>query len=140
VESSRYLIIGGGMTGDAAVRGIRERDADSSIVLVGAEQHPPYARPPLTKGLWSGADEAKTWRGTEDAGADLRLGRRIVSLDLNRRRATDDAGEEYTWETLLLAAGGRPRTIPGADGVATIGRSTTTGLCERGCTRARAPS
>jgi 3-phenylpropionate/trans-cinnamate dioxygenase ferredoxin reductase subunit len=117
VESSRYLIIGGGMTGDAAVRGIRERDADSSIVLVGAEQHPPYARPPLTKGLWSGADEAKIWRGTEDAGADLRLGRRIVSLDLNRRRATDDAGEEYTWETLLLATGGRPRTIPGADGV-----------------------
>jgi 3-phenylpropionate/trans-cinnamate dioxygenase ferredoxin reductase component len=117
VESSRYLIIGGGMTGDAAVRGIRERDADSSIVLVGAEQHPPYARPPLTKGLWSGADEAKIWRGTEDAGADLRLGRRIVSLDLNRRRATDDTGEEYTWETLLLATGGRPRTIPGADGV-----------------------
>jgi NADPH-dependent 2,4-dienoyl-CoA reductase/sulfur reductase-like enzyme len=117
MESTRYLIVGGGMTADAAVKGIRERDAEGSIVLVSAERHPPYARPPLTKGLWSGADEAKIWRGTEAAGADLRLGRRIVSLDLDVRRATDDAGDEYTWEKLLLATGGRPRTIPGTDGV-----------------------
>jgi 3-phenylpropionate/trans-cinnamate dioxygenase ferredoxin reductase component len=117
MESARYLIVGGGMTGDAAVKGIREHDADGSIVLVGAETHPPYARPPLTKGLWSGSDEAKIWRHTEEAGADLRLGRRIVSLDLDGRRATDDVGEEYAWERLLLATGGRPRTIPGTDGV-----------------------
>jgi len=117
MESTRYLIVGGGMTGDAAVKGIRERDADGSIVLVGAEQHPPYAAPPLTKGLWSGTDESKIWRGTEAAGADLRLGRRIVSLDLEGRRATDDVGDEYAWEKLLLATGGRPRRIPGTDGV-----------------------
>jgi 3-phenylpropionate/trans-cinnamate dioxygenase ferredoxin reductase subunit len=117
MHSTLYLIVGGGMTGDAAAKGIRERDADGSIVLVGAEQHPPYARPPLTKGLWSGGDEAKIWRGTEDVGVDLRLGRRIVSLDLDGHRATDDAGEEYAWEKLLLATGGRPRTIPGTAGV-----------------------
>ena len=117
MKSTRYLIVGGGMTGDAAVKGIRERDADGSIVLVSAEQHPPYARPPLTKGLWSGGDEAKIWRGTADAGADLRLGRRIVSLDLDGRRATDDAGDEYAWEKLLLATGGRPRMISGTEGV-----------------------
>jgi NADPH-dependent 2,4-dienoyl-CoA reductase/sulfur reductase-like enzyme len=117
MSSTRYLIVGGGMTGDAAVKGIREHDADGSIVVVGAEQHPPYARPPLTKGLWSGSDEAKIWRGTEEAGAELKLGRRIVSIDLEGRRATDDAGEEYAWEKLLLATGGRPRTIPGSDGV-----------------------
>lgn len=117
MHSTRYLIVGGGMTGDAAVKGIRERDGDGSIVLVSAERHPPYARPPLTKGLWSGGDEAKIWRGTEDQGAELRLGRRIVSLDLDGRRATDDSGEEYAWEKLLIATGGRPRTIPGTDGV-----------------------
>ena len=58
MESARFLIVGGGMTGDAAVKGIREHDADGSIILVGTERHPPYARPPLTKGLWSGDDEA----------------------------------------------------------------------------------
>jgi 3-phenylpropionate/trans-cinnamate dioxygenase ferredoxin reductase component len=115
--STRYLIVGGGMTGDAAVKGIREHDPDGSIVLVGAEPHPPYARPPLSKKLWSGGDEAKIWRGTEEAGADLHLARRIVSLDLDARTATDDAGELYGWEKLLLATGGRPRTIPDSDGV-----------------------
>jgi 3-phenylpropionate/trans-cinnamate dioxygenase ferredoxin reductase subunit len=117
METVRYLIVGGGMTGDAAVMGIREQDAAGSIVLVGAERHPPYARPPLTKGLWSDSDEAKIWRGTEDAGAMLRLGRSIVTLDLDGHRATDDRGEEYHWQKLLLATGGRPRTIPGTDGV-----------------------
>ena len=115
--STRYLIVGGGMTGDAAVKGIREHDPDGAIVLVGGEQHAPYARPPLTKKLWSGGDEAKIWRGTAEAGADLRLGRRIVSLDVDARTAADDAGETYAWEKLLLATGGRPRTIPGSDGV-----------------------
>ena len=62
-----YLIVGGGMTADAAVKGIREHDADGSIVLVGAEPHPPYKRPPLTKRLWSGGDEAKIWQHTADA-------------------------------------------------------------------------
>ena len=75
-----YLIIGGGMTADAAVKGIREHDADGSIVLVGAEPHPPYKRPPLTKGLWSGGDEAKIWKNTADAGAEVILGRRIVAM------------------------------------------------------------
>ena len=117
MESTRYLIVGGGMTGDAAVKGIREHDADGSIVVVGAEEHAPYARPPLSKKLWAGSDEAKIWRGTEEAGSTLRLGRRIVSLDLDGHRATDDHGDEYHWEKLLLATGGRPRTIPGAEGV-----------------------
>ena len=115
--STRYLIVGGGMTGDAAVKGIREHDPVGSIVLVGSEQHAPYARPPLTKKLWAGGDEAKIWRGTHEAGADVRLGRRIVSLDLDERTAADDAGETYAWEKVLLATGGRPRTIPDSDGV-----------------------
>ena len=115
MKSTRYLIVGGGMTGDAAVKGIREQDAGGSIVLVGAEPHPPYKRPPLSKGLWSGGDEAKIWRHTADAGAELVLGRRIVSLDLDAKRATDDAGEEYAWETLLLATGGSPRRLSGDD-------------------------
>jgi 3-phenylpropionate/trans-cinnamate dioxygenase ferredoxin reductase subunit len=116
MHSTRYLIVGGGMTGDAAAKGIREHDADGGITLVGAESHAPYKRPPLTKGLWKGGDESKIWRGTEDARVDLRLGRRIVSLDLDAHRATDDAGEEYAWEKILLATGGRPRQLSNANG------------------------
>ena len=115
MSSYRYLIVGGGMTGDAACRGIREHDADGSIGLVGAEPHPPYDRPPLSKGLWQGKDESSIWRGTEELGAELHVGRRIVSLDLDGRTATDDQGDEYGYERILLATGGKPRQIDGLD-------------------------
>ena len=117
MHSTRYLIVGGGMTGDAATKSIREHDADGSITLVGDDPQPPYKRPPLTKGLWSGGEEAKIWCGTADAGVDLHLGRRIAAIDVDARRATDDEGEEYAWEKLLLATGGRPRELDGASGV-----------------------
>jgi 3-phenylpropionate/trans-cinnamate dioxygenase ferredoxin reductase component len=118
VATYPYLIIGGGMTGDAAAKAIRERDPDGAIVLVGDEQHAPYARPPLSKALWKGKEEDSIWRGTEDHNVELRLGRRIVSLDPDAHTATDDQGETYTYERALLATGGRPRTLPNApDGV-----------------------
>jgi 3-phenylpropionate/trans-cinnamate dioxygenase ferredoxin reductase component len=116
MQTTRYLIVGGGMTGGAACKGIREHDTDGTITLVGSEPHAPYKRPPLSKGLWSGADEAKIWLGTGDLGVELALGRRIVSLDLETRRATDDAGEEYSYEKVLLATGGTPRRLPSGNG------------------------
>jgi len=118
VAAYRYLIVGGGMTGDSACRGIRDHDAEGSIGLFGAESPEPYVRPPLTKGLWSGTDEASIFRGTPDLGVELHAGRRIASLDLDQRVATDDTGEAHTYEKLLLATGGTPRRLPGAgDGV-----------------------
>ncbi len=113
MRSYRYLIVGGGMTADAACKGIRELDGEGSIGLVSEEAHPPYSRPPLSKGLWKGAPEEKVWRRTEEAGVDLHLGRRVVSLDLDARQARDDRGETYAYERLLLATGGRPRRLPG---------------------------
>ncbi|MBA3842860.1 MAG: NAD(P)/FAD-dependent oxidoreductase [Actinobacteria bacterium] len=112
MRTYRYLIVGGGLTADAACKGIRERDSDGSIGVVADEAFPPYARPPLTKALWKGDDEDTIWCGTADLGVDLRLGRTVVSLDLPARQATDDAGETYAYERLLLASGGRPRRLP----------------------------
>jgi NADPH-dependent 2,4-dienoyl-CoA reductase/sulfur reductase-like enzyme len=104
------------MTGDAACRGIRDRDPDGSIGLVGEEPDPPYSRPPLSKGLWQGKDEASIWRGTEDLGVELNLGRRAVLLDRDARTVTDDSGEAYRYERVLLATGGTPRRLPGDTG------------------------
>src|SRR5204862_8011891 len=58
----------------------------------------------------------KIWLGTGDLGVELRLGRRIMSLDLDGRRAIDDDGEEYGYEKLLLAIGGSPRELGSSDG------------------------
>jgi 3-phenylpropionate/trans-cinnamate dioxygenase ferredoxin reductase subunit len=116
MHDTRYLIVGAGMAGDMAARGVREHDPNGSIVLVGAEPHPPYKRPLLSKGLWKGAPEAKLWREPVD-GVELVTGRRIVSVDLDAHRATDDACEEYAWEKLLFATGARPRELAGGEGV-----------------------
>jgi 3-phenylpropionate/trans-cinnamate dioxygenase ferredoxin reductase component len=107
-----YLIIGGGMTADAAVRGIREADATGSVGLISAERHPPYNRPPLSKGLWKGESPESIWRKTADAGAELHLGRRATGIDVGGTRVTDDRGDEHTFGKLLLATGGSPRRLP----------------------------
>jgi NADPH-dependent 2,4-dienoyl-CoA reductase/sulfur reductase-like enzyme len=113
-----YLVIGGGMTADAAVRGIRELDADRPIGLIGAEADPPYARPPLTKALWKGKPFDSIWRQTEAAGVELHTGCRAMSLDLRSRKVVDDRGSDYAYDKLLLATGGLPRRLPfGGDDV-----------------------
>jgi 3-phenylpropionate/trans-cinnamate dioxygenase ferredoxin reductase component len=116
MHNTRYLIVGAGMTGSMAAKGIREHDPEGPITMIGAEPNPPYKRPLLTKGLWQGAPEEKLWRAPSE-GVDLVTGRRVVSLDLSAHNATDDAGEEYAWEKLLLATGAQPRQVPGAEGV-----------------------
>ncbi len=108
----KYLILGAGMTADAAVRGIRDIDPHGSIGLVGSEQDPPYDRPPLSKGLWKGKPIEKIWRRTEDFNVTLHLGRSVISLDAGQRRLLDDQGAVYTGEKLLLATGGTPRRLP----------------------------
>ena len=110
----RHLVVGGGMTADAALHGIRKHDSTGTIGLIGAEFHPPYNRPPLSKGLWKGEAEDSVWRKSAETGAALHLGRRAVALDPEARRVTDDEGSTYEYETLLLATGGTPRRLPGA--------------------------
>jgi len=108
----RYLIIGGGMTADAAAHGIRDVDPSGTIGLVSAEPHPPYNRPPLSKGLWKGDPVEGIWRPGVTVGVEQFLGRRIVAVDARGKRATDDRGEKYGFEQLLFATGGTPRRLP----------------------------
>ena len=106
-----HLIVGGGMTADAAARAIRETDP-TAVGLISAEPHPPYARPPLSKGLWKGDPESGIWRGTETVGVELRLGRRVTAIDVKAKAVTDDRGEVISYGKLLLATGGTPRRLP----------------------------
>lgn len=107
-----YLIIGGGMTADAAVHGIREADGNASIGIISAETHPPYNRPPLSKGLWKGDATESIWRNTPNAGAHVELGRQAVEIDPANKRVTDDGGHEYRFHKVLIATGGSPRRLP----------------------------
>jgi 3-phenylpropionate/trans-cinnamate dioxygenase ferredoxin reductase component len=111
-----YLIIGGGMTADAAVRGIRELDQSGEIAVISASPEPPYDRPPLSKKLWTGKPLDEIWRHTEQAGVTLHLGRTVQRLEPASHEAVDDRGTVYAYTKALLATGATPRRIAGADG------------------------
>jgi len=112
MKSVRYLIIGGGMTADAAARAIRESDPSGSIGIISDDPHPPYNRPPLSKGLWKGDDPEKVWRGTDKIGVELRLARHATAVNTKQKLVTDDRGSVVSYEKLLLATGGTPRRLP----------------------------
>lgn len=113
-----YLIIGGGMTADAAIGGIREVDPSGTVGLIGAEPHPAYDRPPLSKGLWKNKPLESIWRKSDRQGVNFHLGRQATALDAANKRVTDDKGTVHTYEKLLLATGGTPRRLPfGGDNI-----------------------
>ena len=115
MSHSRYLIVGGGMTADSAARGIRKIDTGGSIAMICEERDPPYDRPPLSKSLWKDKPFESIWRSTAELNVDLHLGRKVVTLDAATKTATDDAGDVYTYDKLLLATGGAARRLPDAD-------------------------
>jgi NADPH-dependent 2,4-dienoyl-CoA reductase/sulfur reductase-like enzyme len=112
VKDYQYLIIGGGLAGDAAVRGIRELDAQGSIGILSSELNPPYTRPDLSKGLWKGRPLEKVWRNTQALDADLYLGRKVTHLDPLEKCVRDETGDDYGFDKLLLATGGSPNRLP----------------------------
>lgn len=108
----QYLIIGAGMTADAAVRGIRSLDEHGDIGIIGDEADAPYARPPLSKGLWAGKSVDDIRCHTDQLGVQLHLGHCAAELDLPARKVVDVRGDEYSFDKLLLANGGTPRRLP----------------------------
>ncbi|VTR76716.1 Anthranilate 1,2-dioxygenase system ferredoxin--NAD(+) reductase component [Cellulomonas hominis] len=117
-DSYDYVIVGAGMAGDAAARGIREVDADGTVAVVGREPTAPVTRPALTKDLWNdpGFTFDQVWLRTgEDTGADMVLGESVVGIDRAARTVTTDAGVTLRYGALLLATGGRPRHVDGVD-------------------------
>ncbi|CAB4244168.1 Pyridine nucleotide-disulfide oxidoreductase [Methylacidimicrobium sp. AP8] len=107
-----YLIIGGGMTADAAVRGIREIDPNGPIGLLTAEPELPYNRPPLSKGLWKGEALDSIWCRTPEAGVVFHRSCTARSLDLSSKTVTAENGTTFSFDKLLLATGGDARRLP----------------------------
>jgi 3-phenylpropionate/trans-cinnamate dioxygenase ferredoxin reductase component len=112
-----YVVVGAGMTGHAAAQGIRSVDASGRVFLLGEEPVGPYARPPLTKGLWTGQEESSIWLPAVE-GVSLRTEARVVAIDRASRRVALEGGETIAYDRLLLATGGTPRRLPfGGEGV-----------------------
>jgi 3-phenylpropionate/trans-cinnamate dioxygenase ferredoxin reductase component len=117
-----FVIVGAGEAGGSAAQVLREEGFDGRLVLVGAEDHLPYERPPLSKSYLNG-EPYKSEGSLQDQqwydarGVDLRLGRRAVSLDRAVREIVLDDGERLRYDKLLVATGAAPRRldVAGAD-------------------------
>jgi NADPH-dependent 2,4-dienoyl-CoA reductase/sulfur reductase-like enzyme len=121
-EPQQIVIVGGGLAGAKAAEALRGEGYTGTLTLVGDESHPPYERPPLSKGYLAGkssADEALAlpagWYAEHDV--DLRLGAHAVSLDTAAHQVTLADGSVLPYDKLLLATGAIPRRLglPGAD-------------------------
>ncbi|GAA5160124.1 NAD(P)/FAD-dependent oxidoreductase [Ornithinimicrobium tianjinense] len=116
------VVVGGGLAGARAVEELRKAGHTGEITLVGAEEHLPYERPPLSKdvllGKSSPADaEVHDRAWYDERRVSLRLGSEAVALDLGRQMVTLDGGEELHYDALLLATGSEPRHLPDAEGL-----------------------
>lgn len=112
----KYLIVGGGMAGDSAARGIRELDPDGTIGILSADIDPPYARPALSKKLWTDPDfdwDSEVDLHTAETGADIHLQTVVTTIDREQHAVATADSERFGYEKLLIATGGRPRSLPG---------------------------
>jgi 3-phenylpropionate/trans-cinnamate dioxygenase ferredoxin reductase subunit len=123
------VVVGAGLAGARTAESLRAEGWDGPIVLLGAEPHRPYERPPLTKGYLSGGeDREKLFVHPEgwyaDNGVDLRMSARAVRLDRAEREVVLEAAGRVRYGDVVLATGGAPRRqqLPGADldGVLTL--------------------
>ena len=114
MKAYKYIIIGGGMTGSAAIKKIRENDLDGAIAMFTEEAYGPYDRPPLTKGLWNGKELKDIVRPIEQYQVDLYLNTSIVKISRQEHWVMDQNEEKYRYQRLLIATGGNPIKIPDA--------------------------
>jgi len=111
----RIVVAGASLAGLRAAETLRAEGFDGELTVVGAEPHPPYTRPPLSKGLLTGAETADSLalQSTGDLDARWLLGRTAERLDLDRREVVLDQGERLAFDGLVVATGARPRPWPG---------------------------
>lgn len=116
------VIVGGGLAGATAARTLREEGHDGPITLIGAEPHPPYNRPPLSKDLLAGQSErdsvfVATREWYRDNGIELLTGERAIALDTGTHEVRLESGHALSYDQALLATGSAARllTVPGAD-------------------------
>jgi 3-phenylpropionate/trans-cinnamate dioxygenase ferredoxin reductase component len=116
-SSDTFVIVGAGMAGGKAAETLRGEGFDGRIVLVGAEAHRPYERPPLSKDYLRGESETPAWL-QEDEGwyaandVELRTSSVVQSIDADGKTVVLSGGERIDADRVLLATGGEPRSLP----------------------------
>jgi 3-phenylpropionate/trans-cinnamate dioxygenase ferredoxin reductase subunit len=113
VDRYDLLVVGGGLSSAKAVEAYREHGGEGSVLLVSGDRYPPYHRPPLSKRLLRGEQEAdqayvqpESWYAEQRV--ELRLETWVASADPGARTVRIES-EDVGFEQLLIATGAQPR-------------------------------
>lgn len=119
---NRVVVVGGGQAGGRLTQILAAYPHDFQLTLVCQEPHPPYERPPLTKGILTGnatLEHCLIWRKQDDAwrNVDLRLGVSAVAIDRDARSVQISDGAKLDYDVLVLATGSSVRrfSVVGAE-------------------------
>jgi len=122
MAAQAFVIVGAGLAGAKAAEALRGSGFDGPLSLIGAEEHLPYERPPLSKEYLAGKADRDTvfvhdmtWYRQQ--GIDLRLGSPVTAIDRAARQVRLADGARLPFGKLLLTTGARPRQLAGATGV-----------------------
>ncbi|MET9952662.1 FAD-dependent oxidoreductase [Streptomyces sp. NPDC006339] len=111
------MIVGAGMAGVQTAVALREQGFTGPVTLIGAEPHQPYDRPPLSKAVLLGKAEDSAFDiDFEALDVELRLGVEVTGLRAADHEVDTEAGP-VPYDTLVVATGAHPLTLPGSDGV-----------------------
>lgn len=116
------VIVGASLAGLRAAEAVRAEGWSGSVTLIGAEEHLPYDRPPLSKAaLQAGTDQAFTpLRSAAELRDDLRvrtlLGTRATGLDTASRQVLLADGS-VPYDAVIVATGAAPILLPGSKGL-----------------------
>jgi len=128
------IVVGASLAGLRAAEELRRLGFDGRLVMVGAESHLPYDRPPLSKAVLAGEAQADDivlrHQSSDDLDVDWRLGRRAVGLDVASRTIELHDGEQITGDRgIVIATGASPRRLAGVPALAGIHQLRTLDDC-----------
>ncbi|WKK27731.1 FAD/NAD(P)-binding oxidoreductase [Streptomyces olivoreticuli] len=126
-HDGRIVVVGASLAGQRAAETLRDEGFTGSLTMVGEEPHPPYDRPPLSKGVLLGRVSAQDagLPSRRDIDAQWKLGVRARGIDPVAKQVLLDDGEQLPFDRLLIATGTRARAWPDSaeaalDGVLTL--------------------
>jgi 3-phenylpropionate/trans-cinnamate dioxygenase ferredoxin reductase component len=110
----RIVVSGAGLAGLRTVVSLRERGYTGRITLLGAEQRPPYDRPPLSKKVLTEGVDPSLEADFGSLDVDFRPGQEAVSLDASKRVVVAAPGDaNHPFDSLVITTGATPVRLPG---------------------------
>lgn len=112
---AHIVIVGGGVAAGSAAETLRDEGYEGDVTIVAAEPHPPYQRPPLSKGYLAGEEglDAAILHPAEwyaDRGIHLLTSTQARVLDPSAHRL-ETSGSDLDYDSVLLATGASPRRL-----------------------------